>query len=89
MTTTDGAVRRFRMNHFFFFRFSRVSRIFEWQSRDNFRMFLARRDGYGFLFSVRRAFINRSACHSHAARLGLGQLMCRGGEAMRTEKRNP
>jgi hypothetical protein len=49
-------------------------------------MVLARRDAYGFLFSVRRAFINRLLCHSHGARFVLGQLTCRAGEAMRTEK---
>jgi len=45
----------------------------EWQTRGRFRMVLAaRRDVYGFLFSVRRVLINRSPCHSHAARLVLG-----------------
>ena len=47
---------------------------------------LPRRDVYGFLFSVRRVFMNRSPCHSPAARFVLGQLMCYGGEATRTEK---
>jgi hypothetical protein len=62
---------------------------FDWQARGNFRMFLACRDVYGFLFSVRRVFINRSPRHSDAARLALDQLICHGLEAMRTEKRNP
>ena len=63
---------------------------FEWQTRGNFRMFLARRGVYGFLFSVRRGFHGPfTVPFAHAAWLVLGQLMCYGGEVKRTEKRNP
>jgi len=60
---------------------------FDWQKS---RMFVAGRDVYGFLFSVRRVFMVRSTCHSHMLPGSFsGQRMCYRGEAMRTEERNP
>jgi hypothetical protein len=49
---------------------------FEWQTCGNFRMFLARRDVYGFLFSARRVFIIHSPRHFHAAFPAFDQHIC-------------